>query len=432
VTFHATSASPSVTSLTLKVDGIATPESPASISPQRTIAMTASVPVRLKASTFELTANTSDGQHVVVAAADDVVAGDVFVVTGQSNALAEKHPQEFDLVQRDAASPWIRTVGGMLYKAPSDPANHAWHIAKGGPFDGSSLGTVGEWALRMARDVVDQQSVPVAVLNGGKGGLAISGFLPQPDGAIGNFERLKGRLDAYGLATSVRAVFLNQGEADIHDDDPALWRGRFDTLRSAWIALFPKLAHVYVTQIRGCNEVSGTNAVREVQRQLATTAGGTPGNPDTQVMSTTGMTGFDGGCHFYYAGYKQLGHWYADLLLHDVYGVGGVSNITAPSVATIARVDNDLLLTLASAGDPVKADSDSRLDFFVTTTKGTILHPSAISATSSNGAIKLTLPKSTPAVKAVSFRGQSGPNGHPWITNANGIGLLAFEGMPVP
>jgi len=444
--FTAKSTSATVTSLTLTktVNGGASLQSVA-IKKGQTITMVVTLPVALAASEFSLAANAAGGS-TVLAQASDVVAGDVYVVQGQSNAKSTVYPQENAGADADAASPWIRTVGNMSDSTVLSSADLAWHVARGGgdgdidssdvtssTSSGDSTGTIGKWPQRMARDLVDQMQVPIAIFNGAQGGERVNYFLStyvQPKDSSNNYKRLMSRLNAYDLTGSVRAVFYYQGEADTANNvDPTPWTAKFKILLKSWTKSFASLSHVYVTQIRGCSSNHpGTDSVREQQRRMA-------GTPKVQVMSTTAMGGFDGGCHFHYSGYQQLGHWYANLLTHDLYAGGG-SNITAPAPTQI-RLSSDgrqLLITLANHDDPISADLTSNLDFFVATSAGGIYQPTDIAA--APGLITLTLPinlvgamQSTTKL-SVSYRGQSS-SGRPWITNEAGIGLLAFEGIAV-
>jgi hypothetical protein len=442
LSFTAKSSSATVTALTLtKTNGGNSTQQSVAIKKGQTITMIVTLPVGLTASDLKLEANTASGS-VPVAQASDVVAGDVYVVQGQSNAKSTVYPEENSSADADAASPWIRTVGNMSDSTSVSSVDHAWHVARaGGDGDidssettpgtntGDSTGTIGKWPQRMARDLVDQKQVPIAIFNGAQGGERINYFLStyvQPKDSSNNYKRLLSRLNAYDLAGSVRAVFYYQGEADTANNvDPTPWTAKFKILLSSWNKSFPGMSQVYLTQIRGCtSNHPGTISIREQQRRMA-------GTPKVQVMSTTAMGGFDGGCHFHYSGYQQLGHWYARLMAHDLYGDSGV-NTTAPAPVKITRSPDgrQLLVKLANQGDPISADPTANLDFFITSKSG-VIQPTDV--TGSAGLLTLTLPMGVSAADTinVSYRGADAVEGRPWIVNGGNVGLLAFESIAV-
>lgn len=428
INVNATRTAASIVSVTLttQTGSEAAIVSTAAFGDGNTVALTASVPVKLAATSFTLMATTSSGNSVLVVKAIDVVAGDVFVVEGQSNALATKHPEQDKIVALDAASPWIRTVGGTWEFTAQSDADHAWYVAKGGGvLDGS--GTIGKWPLRMARDFVDELQVPIAVINGARGSEAIAYFLPdyvQAGDTGNNYQRLLSRLRAYDLTSSVRAVFFYQGENDAARGSPTAtaWSSTFSQqLLPHWNSVFENLSNVYVTQIRGCNAFAETNDVREQQRKLATTA-------KIQVMSTTAMPGFDG-CHFFYTGYQKLGHWYARLVLKDLYGSTITDNVTAPAPRSARISGKTLTIQLENTSDAIQADAASKADFFVATATG-LIHPNAITGSAAGGTITLTLPASASGVTSVSYRSHRSKDG-PYVMNKRSVGLLAFEGFPV-
>jgi hypothetical protein len=313
------SSSTEVTSLTLTTSakGTRTGTSTGTVTRGHTVTLTTRVPVALAGSSVVLTAHSAGGSSVV-ARARDVVAGDVYVVNGQSNAEAAAFPMEDPAAQADAADPWVRTVGGGWDTTARSAADRGWYVATAGGGRNSS-GSIGKWELRMADLLVRRHHVPVAVLNGAHSGEPISWFEPkhvQPGDAGNNYDRLLARLDAYGLAGSVRTVIFYQGESDAHSVAEARhWKPAFDALLDAWHASFPRLAHVYVTQVRGCpgSPSAAIQRIRQAQQGLDAL-------PGVRVVSTDALRNQDG-CHFHYTGgYRVLGTRYAALIGQDTYG----------------------------------------------------------------------------------------------------------------
>jgi hypothetical protein len=270
----------------------------------------------------------------------------------------------------------------------------------------------------MARDLVDAYRVPIAVVTGAQGGRPVAFFGPtyvQAGDSSNNYQRLMDRLDAYNLAGSVRSILFFQGESDA--PNPAAWAPGFSRLLAAWNASFPNLAHVYLTQIRGCDNGAGSLDVKQAQLAFAS-------QPKVEVMSTNGLNSHDI-CHFRYVnGYQQLGHWYSAVIARDSYGATG-ANIDAPrpTGATKSADGRTITVALANQTDAITVDAGSGADVWVRTQAGWI--HATISARP--GALTLTIPPGYRADQVAYF---GHPFAGPWIHNAKGIGLLAFR-LPV-
>jgi len=426
VSFSASVTSPRVQSLTLQTFSgeVLASTSTRPVIAGQTVSFTSSVPVGLTSSGFVLTANTATGSWVVRTAAD-VVAGDVIVVNGQSNAETLVYPDDNAQADADAGSPWIRTVGGAWDTTNVSLSDRGWYVAKAAGGRNSS-GSIGSWELRMARDIVDAEHVPIAVVTGAHGGQPVAWFEQDYDqaGDTGNnYARLMGRLESYELVGAVRSVIYYQGETDATNS--VRWTPGFTQLTDSWNASFPNLAHIYLTQIRACcggdAYVPSLRAVEQEQFQMAK-------RPKLQVMSTQGLNAFDGGHFRYTAGYQDLGHWFARLFGHDSYGASG-ANVTAPTPVAAHQSPDGTTVTieLANSSDLVTADAGAATDFRVITTSGTVI-PSAVSAQA--GSITLTIPAGRTAI-AVSYLGRAATGPGPWVHNAAGIGLLVFLSLPV-
>ena len=102
---------------------------------------------------FELLIRDSSNQLLSVVHTQDVVAGDILVIQGQSNAVAKRNttssqnptptpaPGTNDGISDSYASPFIRTVGIESDWAPASTASASWMVATGdGVFGIDSLG----------------------------------------------------------------------------------------------------------------------------------------------------------------------------------------------------------------------------------------------------------------------------------------------------
>ena len=92
---------------------------------------------------------TGRGIDRTVAVRTGVVSGDVYVVQGQSNAQS----QMFAGSANGEQSPYLRSFGSPTFDRTQSEADRGWHYAHGDVSYQS--GSVGQWALRMGRRLVD-------------------------------------------------------------------------------------------------------------------------------------------------------------------------------------------------------------------------------------------------------------------------------------
>ena len=143
---------------------------------------------------------------------DDIVAGDVFVIQGQSNAAAVMYNGSASSYQSD----YIRVYSGGNISSSGLLSNDSWYYGQGDGNENSS-GNTGQWGLVLAKKLVDEFNIPIAIFNGAHGGQPISFFQAPTDyssSTNSNYGRLYYRLNKTGLKNAVRGVLWSQGEAD--------------------------------------------------------------------------------------------------------------------------------------------------------------------------------------------------------------------------
>jgi len=364
---------------------------------------------------FELSV-VEGANAVVVERADDVAAGDVYIVQGQSNADANKYNGTANGNQH----PFLRTFGMNSDNQATTTANQDWLTATG---DGSrnKAGGVGQWGLRMGRLLIDAHQIPIAVLNGAHGGKAI-GFFQRNDANhedLGtNYGRLLYRARLAGVTNDVRAVLWYQGESDRNDG--VTHENGFIILYQDWKEDYPGIERVYVHQLRtGCGVTKNNLDLRDRQRRLQDTF------EDISVMSTSGLNGHHtDSCHYAYAGgYETIGDHIAALVGCDLYGVAARANVEAPNVATVMFADSSreqIVIHTRNATDELVFDPGAEADWLV---QGDAVSVTAGEATDNR--ITLTLSGPAPGATNVLYTGHSLSG--PWVTNVSGVGLLTFS-----
>jgi hypothetical protein len=213
-----------------------------------------------------------DQQFLLIQDIDDLVAGDVFIVQGQSNAAAVMYNGSSGAYQND----YLRVYSGGYTGSSSVLSDDNWYYAQGDGNENSG-GNAGQWGLALAKMIKDQLNVPVAIFNGAHGGQPISFFDRPGDYASStnsNYGRLYHRLNKTGLKNHVRAILWSQGEADSFANglSTSQYISEFENLMSYWQEDYSSLEKYYIFQTRDCNcgtISSGRKQIKEAQRQLA-------------------------------------------------------------------------------------------------------------------------------------------------------------------
>ncbi|MDA7650678.1 hypothetical protein N8607_00080 [bacterium] len=342
-----------------------------------------------------------------------IACGDTFLIQGQSNAAAWDFSNEG--VANLAQSTWIRSFGSTLENAGT-VFDQGWDEADAEVQYGHA--GIGQWGHILAQRLVASEGVPVAIVNGAVGGTNSTQHLrdaADPENLNTIYGRLLWRARLAGIASTARALLWYQGESD--NGAEALHAQNFDLLYNDWHADFPALEQLYVFQVRtGCG-VAG-RSVREVQRRLPETYA------DLRVMSTTAAPTHDG-CHYRSAGYNELGERISRLVLRDLYGSTDTQDIVAPNIQSAAWVDSTqdrILLTFEAAGDALVWEAGAQV-YFQLSNGQLVAGGSAVGNT-----IVLELPGPGSATR-LSYLGHALDG--PWVTNARGVGVLAFFDVPI-
>lgn len=394
---------------------------------------TFSTPIRAERASYdvELWALRASGPPTLIRSAADVVAGDVYVVEGQSNAVSLLWSYSPGFSSAADSSPWIRTFGSPTATPSDSLADRAWYRAVGDTRDQSMSGSIGRLGLKLGANMLAQSGVPVAVIMGGHGGQPSSFFQrtdANPTDVSTNYGRLLRRIQAAGLSAAVTSMVWYQGESDVAA--PAAHATNMPALLADWKTDFPSLKQTYMAQVRSCSPTNDLSGVQEVQRQL-------DARPDVTLMTTTGLENHDG-CHYGYdRGYSQLADWLALPMGRDLLGTVAAGPVAPPkpsafSWANAARTA--IVVTMQDATQALTCDAAAAADFRVEGTTASVK-----TVTCGPGRITLTLSQSVPATATVSYLGHRGAvtsasAGVPdtaWITNTAGMGLIAFARQPI-
>lgn len=356
------------------------------------------------------------GVETLLGAASGLVAGDAFIIQGQSNAEAGQFSGDADFNK----SPFIRVFGS----GDDGGTSAEWYLAQGNG-NRETKGNAGQWGLRLARLIVDSQRVPVAVFNGAHPARPLAFFLRHdvaPLHPSTNYGRLLWRLRRSGLSDHVRAVFWHQGESDAGHTSIGAYKRRFLKLLESWRGDFPNLEKVYIFQIaNGCG-ISRKDVleIKEAQRQLAAEL------QDVEIMSTSAQSHFSDDCHFSYKnGYEKFAENVYRLAARDLYG-RPAGNIEPPNLlAAEATGPGEITLFMRQLRDYLTRHAGVEAGFILHGSRAKVL-----SATVEGHKIKLALSQEAARVTAISYGGRP-YTASPMVTNANGVGAVHFYRQPI-
>jgi hypothetical protein len=344
---------------------------------------------------------------------ENVVAGDIFVIQGQSNADAQQYVGSASANE----GPFLRTFGINSSAPATTQANIAWQEARGDGSNGRVAG-VGQWAIGLGRQLIDEYQVPIAIFNGAHGGRPID-FFQRNDGnpldLNTNYGRLLYRAQMANVADSVRGILWYQGESDngagqIHEDG-------FVELYNDWHADFPEVEKIYVHQLRvGCGVTAADVDLRDRQRRLPDRF------EDIVTVSTTGIDAHDG-CHYGYAnGYEEIGNRAFNLVGRDLYNEPAAANIESPNVdlAYFSSPSYDeITLVMRNSTDTLLFDNGAESDFRIDGVNVTVTAGQTLGNT-----VVLTLSGDARDATGIAYMGHVGAGS--WVTNAAGVGMLTF------
>ncbi|TLV00093.1 sialate O-acetylesterase [Dyadobacter luticola] len=247
----------------------------------------------------------------------DVVAGDFYVISGQSNASAIQYGS--------FSSKYARTVARIPDGNPEiQPGDSLWIMSSW------SWPYTGAWGIELQRYILENHGIPTCVINGALPGSRISQHLER-DASFPDTPTLYGLL--YGRiraakAKRIRAFFWYQGEQDAIENIPDYGK-QYDKLFGYWQTDYPQVEKFIVLQIPvlfGPYYLAGQ--IREFQRKTKYVY------PKTEHFSASDLPGFDG-IHYNLTGYQELGRRLFHFIDPMYYGSTDTSNVACPDLQKV-------------------------------------------------------------------------------------------------
>lgn len=246
---------------------------------------------------------------VLMATRSEVVAGDFFVIQGQSNANAIKPYNYYNEYARTFSSTPAQSPNGV------SQADTNWIAA------GWAVSPVGYWGQELQKQIIETYKIPVCVINGAFPGTKIDQQL------AGIYDHLLYRIQKSRISR-IRAYFYYQGEDDIlgfTENYPA----QFDQLQKKWQKDMPMVDRFVIMQLNllfSKNYTAG--AIRELQRKSPTLY------PKNDHFATVGLPSYDG-IHYEVPGYQELAERLFRFLSPKLYKSTDTLNIRTPNIQKV-------------------------------------------------------------------------------------------------
>lgn len=427
------------------------------------------IPAMLEEFTLEIFAKDTGYSEHLVRKVNDLLAGDFFIVAGQSNAesVGGYGSRVFDSTYSHACA---RALGANFNWATgrSDSNRIKYPLDKDCTFGRPSIhlyasgatAFAGLWPLKLQYNMVQESGIPNCFVNGAIGGSSISenmaSHIPSHPDSLRHssdtakkllalpYDRIYKKIHANNANAGVKGVFWYQGETDAtHTRDTAdMYATKFRKLYTSWKADYPTIKKIFVLQLNvGCAG-EYLDLIRETQRNLPTQY------EDVVVMSTVGSgedEKRDDMCHYTEQGCSRIADILLPLAKKHIYDFDLPDASILPANIVKAYYTKPGQICLEFDKNVMIEDSrmysvfDSSMvylkDYFYKNKDESV---KVESLESENNQVFLNIKSTEIIVKKLSYLPRSFtniPSGYvgPWILNENNpdIGAYAFAEFPV-
>lgn len=246
---------------------------------------------------------------------EHVVAGDAYLIGGQSNALALV--SEVIIPYRNK---FARSYGASY---PYEPMT--WELTEFGNH------RVGQLGAGIQKKIIEKYKIPVCIINQAVGGINLGLSLQRNAGNLGDLSNNYGityaRVQKAGLLNGgIKAFIWRQGENE-SSGGSYFWGGLFDQLFKYWRQDFPDIKKYFIFQvglIAWPERYAGT--LRDYQRRTKTIYA-----PFVENIACVGTKGYDG-IHYDSTGHNQTNTELFRMIDRDLYKAKFTGNINSPNV----------------------------------------------------------------------------------------------------
>ncbi len=263
--------------------------------------------------------------------ADRVVAGDVYLFYGQSNALGYSGINEYVPLR----NVFLRYY--VMYHYENKDGE--WLV----PSESIQWPGTGLFPLELERMLYQEHRYPIGVVVGAVGGADIATLSNRnpanPTDIHTEYGKLLTMTSTSGLRDQIKYLVFRHGESDatfqgFSEAYPQQFTKLFNYIKTD----FPALKKVYNFQANLLTDYNPkAGFLREFQRNVRNNS------PLITNLSTVGTQGYDG-LHYNTAGYRQTATELARVISKEIYGVGTSPEIYSPNLKEAYWEQNKLVL----------------------------------------------------------------------------------------
>lgn len=263
-----------------------------------------------------------NNDSTLVAVRNRIVCGDVYIIHGQSNAMAlagldQNYSFNFD-------DKYLRNCT-YPYNSPNIPADMRWYPAK------DPYASVGGFGLTLQRLILQTYGIPTVVLNGAVGGTGIVALSTRDAANPANLGTFYGQLlfraRWAGIDKHVKAIIWKQGE-DEAGNNPDGYGEKFSKLYAQFRQDYGN-ARIYVSQINiQPDKQDGAAGLRDFQRRTKYLY------DNVESVTTIGTPGYDG-IHFSAEAHQQMAAEQFRQIARDFYGSKDTLQINSPDIKKV-------------------------------------------------------------------------------------------------
>ena len=290
-----------------------------------------------------------EADSVLIVRRNEVVAGDFYVISGQSNAAAT--------VFGAWSNKYARTVARTPDASPAiTPGDTLWSAAAW------SWTYVGAWGLEMQKEILERDSIPTCVINGSLPGAKLSEFLNRDAKDSTSFSLYGGLVKRVRVANParIRAFIWMHGEQEVFENI-GNYAEQYDQLYKFWAHDYPEVEQFVVVQsniivLRNDTPNPQGGSVRDFLRRTKYLY------PKTDHFAAVGTPEYDG-VHYHRAGYEEFGRRMYRFFAPTIYGSKVADNVRCPDIkrAFYTSADKKEITLIFEEGQDLRWAADSTI-----------------------------------------------------------------------
>ena len=276
-------------------------------------------------------ASKNDKDSVLVTSRKNIVAGDFYVIYGDSNGNTQ------NVIDYYPTNKYIRTFGRYNQDVQKDylPKDTSWSVN-----ENYFIPRVGAWGTMLQELIVEKYNIPVCIITGGGPGMYLDLLMDRQEMGLtsgGVYNSFGYRIKKSGLINDIKGFFFWHGVYELFSKtNPVEYDVKLKKIMGYFQKDFPNVQQYIVFQsgiVRfGLNENAGSS-IRESQRSLAHLF------PKVIPYAVEGLPGYEG-VHYTKQGYANCASEMLNIIEPIFYAKFSNSNTLSPNPQKVFYTDN--------------------------------------------------------------------------------------------